>query len=71
MAAFQNCAAFAHQCPHALTVTQGWSFLDPVLRALGRAPESTENRCVTAKIDCIIAPISSCDHPAVKIEYLG
>ena len=71
MPAFQNCATFAHQCPHALAVTQRRSLFNAIFRPLGGAPERTEHGGVAAKIDCIIAPITRCDHPPVQIEYLG
>ena len=71
MPAFQNCATFADQCPHALAVAQCWSLLNAIFRPLSRTPKRTEHGGVAAKIDGIIAPISGSDHPPVKIEYLG
>lgn len=71
MPAFQNCTAFADQCPHALAVAQRGSLFNPIFGPLGGAPERTEHRGVAAKIDGIIAPITRGHHPPVQIEYLG
>ena len=71
MPAFQNCAAFADQCPHALAVAQCWSLFNAIFRPLGGTPERTEHGGIAAKVDGIIAPITRCDHPPIKIEYLG
>lgn|GEM_PF-1954700 len=71
MPAFQNCATFANQCPHALAVAQRGSLFNAIFGSLGGAAERTEHRGIAAKIDGIIAPISRCDHPPVQIENLG
>ena len=71
MPAFQNCAAFADQRPHALAVAQCWSLFNAIFRPLGGTPERTEHGGIATKIDGIIAPITRCDHPPIKIEYLG
>jgi len=71
MPAFQNCAAFADQCPHALAVAQCWSLFNAIFRPLGSTPERTEYGGIATKINGIITPVTRCDHPPIKIEYLG
>lgn len=71
MPAFQNCATFADQCPHALAVAQRGSLFNAIFGSLGSAPERAEHRGIAAKIDGIIAPITRGDHPPVQIENLG
>lgn len=71
MPAFQNCATFADQCPHALAVTQCWSLFNAIFRSLGGTPKRTEYGSIAAKIDGIIAPVTRRDHPPVQIENLG
>jgi hypothetical protein len=71
MPALQYGAAFTNKRPHPLPVAQVRPLLNPVFGALGRSSKGTEYRCVSAKVDGIIAPVSCSDHASVEVQYLG
>lgn len=68
MAALQHCAAFSDQSPHSLLVAQRRIFDDPVFGPLSCPSECRKNRDVPSEIDRIVAPITCCDHPPVKVK---
>lgn len=71
MPALQDRTAFADEYPHALLRPQVGTLFDAIFGAFGGAAEGTENRGVAAQIDSVITPISSRDHAAVQVQYLG
>ena len=64
----QRRAGLTDQRPHALTLAERRTLLDPHLGSLGGAPEGGEDRGIAAEIERIVAPLACRHHAAVEVE---
>ena len=69
MPAFQNCAAFADQRPHALAVAQSGAFFDAIFGAFGGATKHAEHSSVAAQVNGKTSPFSRRAHPSISVQY--
>jgi hypothetical protein len=58
----------AKQRPHALPIAQGRAFFNPRIGPFSRPTKTGKGRRIAGEIHRIIAPLTSSDHAAIKIE---